>query len=455
MHARSRRRLAVLAGLALLAVAPGCSRAGGGGEGEGDAALAAASPFVAVDPASASPTDRAIAEGQDRLRENGGDDSSRLKLAQAFLQKVRETGDPTLYTRVDDLLAEATRGRKNDPSVMLTQGTLALARHEFADALDLGRKAVALAPGNVGALGVVVDALNELGRYDEALEATQRLADARPSLSSLARVSYARELRGDLEGAVSAMTQAVTAGAGSGENVAYIQVQLGNLLLNKGDVAGAEASYAEADQSFPGFPLAKAGRARALVARGEPGPAADLLAEVAKVLPTAEHVIAQGDALAAAGRKAEATAAYDLVDVIAKLYRANGVNVDLELALFAADHKPGDDVVKDARRAAAARPSVAGHDALAWSLFTAGKADQAWSQAKKALALGTRDPQVRFHAAVIAMTRGERDTAISNLTVVLETNPRFSAVQVPAVARLAGQLGLTVPPPVPSPLPIP
>ena len=46
----------------------------------------------------------------------------------------------------------------------------------------LGRQALALAPGNEGGYGVVVDALNELGRYDEALAATQAMVDARPGL---------------------------------------------------------------------------------------------------------------------------------------------------------------------------------------------------------------------------------------------------------------------------------
>lgn len=441
MH--SRRRLAIVAGLAVLAVAPGCSR----GDGGGGAVSAATSPFVAVDPASTSPTDQAIAKAQDRLRVDGND-SARLALAQAFLQKVRETGDPSFYTRVDALLTETARGREDNPLVLVAQGTLALARHDFADALELGRKATAAAPGNVSALAVVVDALNELGRYDEALDATQAMADARPSLASLARVSYARELRGDLPGAVGAMSQAVTAGAGSGENVAYVQVQLGNLLLTSGDVAGAEASYAAAEQSFPGFPLAKAGRARALVARGDPGAAADLLTDVVEVLPTAEHVIAQGDALAAAGRTKEAATAYELVGAIAKLYRANGVNVDLELALFTADHRPGGAAVKQARQAAEQRRSVAGHDALAWSLFTAGKPAEAWPEAERALRLGTRDPQIRFHAASIALARGQRDVAARHLAVVLETNPRFSAALTPAVSRLAGRLDLTVPPPL-------
>ncbi|MGH9177077.1 MAG: tetratricopeptide repeat protein, partial [Acidimicrobiales bacterium] len=169
--------LAVLAAVA----ASGCTRDGGGGPA---VPAALASPFVVVDPASTSPTDRAIAAAQDRLRTDGGDDGARLALAGAFLQKARETGDPSLYTRVEVLLERAAGGRGEDATLLVAEGTLALARHRFADALDLGRRAVDLAPGNVGAMGVVVDALNELGRYDEALEATQAMADAKPNLAS-------------------------------------------------------------------------------------------------------------------------------------------------------------------------------------------------------------------------------------------------------------------------------
>ena len=438
------RRSAVATLVLTLVAASGCSTRGGGGASP---SAMAASPFVFIDPASTSPTDQAIARAQNRLRADDRDDNARLALVEAFLQKVREKGDASLYTRAEALLGQAKSGRDAEPVILVAEGTLALARHRFEDALRLGRKASALAPGNVGALGVVVDALKELGRYDEALEATQAMADARPSLSALARVSYARELRGDLPGAVAAMAQAAAAGTASGENLAYVQVQLGNLQLTTGDVAGAEASYAAAEAAFSGFPPAKAGRARVLVARGDPGVAADVLAEVVAALPTAEHAVAHGDALAAAGRKAEADDAYDLVDAIARLNRANGVDVDLELALFAADHRPGKETVERARRAVDNRPSVAAHDALAWSLFTAGRIDEAWPVAQRAVALGTHDPQVRYHAAAIAMARGDRRAAARHLGVVLATNPRFSAVLAPDVAALAGRLDLAVPPP--------
>ncbi len=66
----------------------------------------------------------------------------------------------------------------------------------------------ALNPYDADAYGVIGDALVELGRYDEAFEAFQTMVDTKPELASYARVSYARELLGDVVGAIDAMRQA-------------------------------------------------------------------------------------------------------------------------------------------------------------------------------------------------------------------------------------------------------
>ena len=211
-------------------------------------------------PKSASSTDRAIAAAQTKLRKDDEDADAQLALAQAFLQKARETADPTLYTKADTLLGEVADQAPDDVRVLVAQGTLLLARHQFADGLAVGRKALQVAPGNEAAYGLVVDASNELGRYDDAAEATQQMVDVRPNLASLSRVSYARELHGDLDGAIAAMSQAVTAMSGaSGENVAYVQVLLGNLLLTRGELDEASAAYDAAEQAFPHLPAAERG----------------------------------------------------------------------------------------------------------------------------------------------------------------------------------------------------
>src|SRR6478672_5561399 len=206
-------------------------------------------------------------------------------------------------------------------------------------------------------------------------------------------------------------------------------------------------AYADAERSFPGFPAAQAGRARVLVSAGRYAEAAQVLDRVVKVQPLSEYAIAEGDALAAAGKKRAASDAYDLVAVIARLYRANGVNVDLELALFDADHHPGSDAVGRAREALKERPSILGHDVLAWNLYRNGQISEARKESARALATGSRDLLLRFHAAAIAEAAGARNEAITDLQMVLSTNPRFSAALVDDVQALAPKLGLKMPAP--------
>ncbi len=332
--------------------------------------------------------------------------------------------------------------------MLVARAVLALARHEFRDALELAEDAVAAAPGDASSLGVLVDSLLEMGRPEDALRATQEMLDARPNLASFSRASYARELRGDLAGAAAFMQQAVIAGSGEArENLAFTQVQLGTLLLTSGDVAGADAAYRAALATFPGSAPARAGQAKALVARGRPAEAAEVLAQVVQEQPLAEYAIALGDALAGADRPDEAARAYERVDAIQALYTANGVNVDLELALFAADRRPGKEALAQARKGFKVHPSLYGHDVVAWNLFKNGELEEAAKESAAALRLGSKEPAWRHHAAAIALARGDRPAAAGHLQILLDTNPRYSAAAVADIERLARELDLAFPPP--------
>ena len=154
-----RRRLTVLVTSALLLVAaPACR--GSGAPGPPSTAV----PYLQVDPASRSATDRDITSAQERLRKNLADDGARLDLANAFLQKAREVADPTLYTRAETLLKTLADRQAGDKRVLVARAVLALAQHAFKEALELADRAVAAAPGDLSALGVQVDAFTELGR---------------------------------------------------------------------------------------------------------------------------------------------------------------------------------------------------------------------------------------------------------------------------------------------------
>ncbi len=402
-------------------------------------------------PASSAPaaSDRAIADSQARLAKNPADPSAEKALAAGFLQKVREVADPAYYTLADKVLAKLGGVKSKDPEVLLLEGTLLLARHQFSAALRVGKLAAAALPSNPSAQGILVDAYNELGRFDESLVATQRMADQRPGLAALSRVSYAREIRGDSNGAIDAMQQAVIAGQGRGENVAYVQTLLGDLLLKRGDVAEASTTYAAATRSFPGLAGALAGEASVLYARGRPAEAAARMAEVVARQPLLQYVIAEGDYYAAAKMAAPSRDAYALVDAIIALSRANGVDIDLEVALYRADHNLTPALIASTRRALTARPGLTGHDSLAWVLHRLGQDREAKTEIAQVIAMGDRDPIYRFHAAAIALGAGDRALASAQLDVLVQGNTRVAGIRPAELAALATALGRTVPPPAP------
>ncbi len=371
--------------------------------------------------------ERAIEQAQRKLAARPEDVSAKAGLANAYLLRARETADPSYYSKAATLLQSAIAADPDDPEAVLAAGSLALTRHEFAEALVLGRRAVELTPFRPAGYGVLTDAFVELGRYDEAVATAQQMIDLRPDQTSYSRVSYLRELNGDTDGAIDAMRQAVAEGAPHSEATAWSEVQLGNLLFAQGNVARAEEAYRQAGQRIENYVPAMAGLARVRAATGDLTGAAVLYEQAVHAMPLAEFAIALGDVYTQLGRADEASAQYDLVEAIDRLFAANGVRTDLELAVFHADH--GGDLegaLAAARAEYAMRPSVPVTDALAWVEYRAGDLQGALAHSREALRLGTRDPLILYHAGAIAQANGDLVSARELLARSSALNPRFS-----------------------------
>ena len=430
----SRLLIAVLADVALISgvlnIRPALESVSGAGAIEAPGA-SAVDRLVGLPERPETALDARIRTLQETLQ---GDDArakepAATMLGQAYLQKARETGDPGYYPKAETLFQQALASDGADVDAMVGLGTLALARHQFAEALAWGERARALDPHHAPTYGVIGDAQIELGRYDDAVEAVQAMVDLRPNLGSYSRVSYIRELMGDRVGAVAAMEQAATAGSGYAENVAWVHVQLGNLHFDGGDLDNAGHDYAAALAAVPGYAPALAGQARVAAARGDLDTAATIYDRAVRAIPLPEFVIGYGDVLSAAGRQDEANAQYELVTAIQQLYAANGVDTDLDLALFTADHGRPQDLPQAVERARAqvdVRPSIVAWDALAWTLYRSGDLNGAAGASERALRLGTQNALMRFHAGMIAAARGETAQAIAFLESALDLNPHFS-----------------------------
>src|SRR3954452_5842224 len=242
-------------------------------------------------PATSQSTDARIASLQSLVKAQPKDPRGYASLAQAYLQKVRESGDASFYSRADSVLQSAERLNPRSADATVVSGTLALARHDFSGALTLGDRARSLAPELAAPYAVVVDSLIELGRYDHAGRALQRWVDIKPTLASYARVSYWRELHGDFAGAADAMRAAISAGGDVAENGAYVQTLLGNLELQSGQNASAAQAYLAALTRFGGYVPAQAGLAKVDAARGRLGSAISRYRAVVARLPLPEYVV--------------------------------------------------------------------------------------------------------------------------------------------------------------------
>ena len=372
-----------------------------------------------------SSTDQVIFSYQDAVRADPDNLDAAAILGTAYLQKVRESGDPTYYGKAETLLDGVIARDPRHLLALIGKGSLLLAQHRFAEALAVGEAARTVQPGAARVYGVIADAQVELGMYESAVETVQQMVDLRPDLASYSRVAYLRELYGDPEGAIEAMQMAVNAGGPSLENGEWARVQLGNLYLGIGDLAAAERTYALSLERLPGYVHALAGLARVRDAQGDAAEAVQLYEETIRRMPLPEYVIALGELHEAASRADDAQAQYGLVRAMQRLFQAQGADVDLELALFEADHGDATQAVTLASQAYERRPGIKGAETLAWALHRAGRSAEARPLIEQAMRLGTLDAVLLARAGLIAQAQGDTQAARAYLERATTLNPHL------------------------------
>ena len=325
-----------------------------------------------------------------------------LTLADALLRQIRVSGNaawqrkPTRAAPVSSATPERYDARSMLAATYLSQ-------HRFSDALREARRCQAMRADDAWVYGVIGDAHLERGEYDAAFDAFDRMAAIKPTAAAYARVSYARELQGDLPGALRTMQMAAeSTSPHDPESLAWHRAQLGQLHLEMGQLADARREFLYAGHVFPGHPFAAAGLARVAAASGDARSALDIVMAMLATTPTPADLALSGDLMAKLGQPEAAERQYRLAEAA---WRSDAPEPS-RLARFLAEHgRRLDEAIAIGERARIDRNDIFTADALAWAYFQTGQLDKAKAMMALALRTGTRDRIIRAHAAEI---RGRR-----------------------------------------------
>lgn len=367
-----------------------------------------------------------------------------VELAQVMMQRAQTTADEARYVpEARDLLGEALRREPGNYHARVLQAALFNTLHQFEKARALAEDLIAQYPAHVYNYGTLVDALVELGAYEEAIKLCDQMLGLRPGLPSYARASYLRELHGDTDGAIEAMRMAADAGVGGSDERAWALFQLGTLYLNEDKPDTAAYIFNGILDEKPGYTRALGGLAHVRLVEGDYAEAIDLLEEAYAEAPNAAFLELLAEAYRATGDADRLAATVQKIRAGYRDAEAMGENVDMEYADFLADHEMDlREALALARKAYERRPDhLHALETYAWALYKNGRAAEAVPYVERAMRLDTGDAMVHYRAGMIYAAAGRPEAAAGQFERALAANLHVEsrAAADEARARLAGR----------------
>jgi tetratricopeptide (TPR) repeat protein len=387
---------------------------------------------VALGPTELATIDRSIGTWTASLARSEHDFIAATSLAALYHARGRLTGDVTDLVRAETAADRALAGAPLYAPARLLQATIRFSLHDFAGALAAADDLLRDQPASADALAVAADALLELGRVAEAAERYARLAAVAegPALEiRLARLALVEGRTGDAVAGSQAALDAARA-APADHDLAFYAFAAGEIARQAGDAAAARSGFEAALAIRPTDPAALLGLARVEAHDGALESATAHLELAVATIPQPEAVGLLSDLRAALGDDVGAATAEATLDAIRRLSAGAGGVFDRALLRFDLDHGRADEaLLAAARRDLAFRPDAAGHDLVAWALHRLGRSDQAALEAELALAVGSRDARVLFHAGAIDLAIGETGRGRERLEAALALGPALDPLE--------------------------
>ena len=370
-----------------------------------------------------------------KIKSDPSDIKSRIALAAIYLQEARSSGNFSYYDRAALNCVNTVLKKDADNFEALTfKAMIFLSQHHFAEGLKLATQIQKTYSYSAFVHGILLDANVELGNYKAALDDADKMVSIRPDIRSYSRISYLREIYGDIPGAIEAMKLAVDAGSPGSESAEWVRVQLGKLYEQLGDMRYAEMHYTISLDNRPGYPYALAGLARIATYKKDYQKAIELyeradsssndysfkegLVEVYKLtgkeelsLRLANEIVDEMEKAARATTKGDSTGHYaDKEMAYAYLAIAN-YDKAIEHALLEYNRRPN---------------NIDANETVAWAYYNKKDYPKAESYITAALQTGCQNPILLCHAGLIYAKMGDRPGARNYFQQALSKDPVIS-----------------------------
>lgn len=358
--------------------------------------------------------------------------ASWIRLGEALAQAQRTSRSTAYFDHAEAAYRQALELDPRSVEAMTGLAWVYGGRHRFAWSIEWAKRALALDAQHHPAHGILGDAALERGDYDAAFEHYQAMMDLRPDLSSWSRGAHLLWITGHKREGIALMERAIRSCAPFAENTAWCRVRLATMLLHDGALLPAAQAIELALKSTPHDPDVLLAAGRIATAKGDVAGARRYFTRMLARGENHDALVALGDLSAAENDAAGAEEYFQRVEALHAANRTAGIHDHTSMARFYADH---DRRLDEALKLAEEHPdtrNVLEADVLAWVCYKTGDLPRAIATMKKALSQNTPDPELHFHAGMIAASAGDRSAAERHQQMALTMNPRFHPLHATA-----------------------
>ena len=379
------------------------------------------------------PTKRSIEIFQKRVDKRPSDFRSAIVLAQLFMRQAKENDDFDAYVRAESTLLMATEHSPDSTEAKAYLAATLMAQHRFAEALSIAQSVLERDSNSKIALSIVGDAQLQLGNYSMGKIAYEKLLELQDSPTANIRLARYHELNGNIDQAIELAKRSLEQQKQkySLESIeGWYQWRLAKLHFDHGRIEEAK-TYLDASLCLvPHDAESHALLGKVLYFQGETESAIMHLKSAIAVAEKPPFLIMLGNIYRHEGRKLEAANAYDraseLMTEEAEHPKAGPAHARERAAFLLDQNKNLVLALSLAKQDFELRNDLFCHDLLAWAHYKNGNVRQAKVSIDRALAVGSNDAKVFFHAGMIEAELGNIDAAIENLEAALRANPYFS-----------------------------